>query len=207
MLIKQVLHLRKYAFYGFSHWQIHNLLPLFDWIEKIAFNKVFIQQFSIDGIVFHGPKDGFENLAFDEFIIADTYFARFLNSKDLEDLFRFTYAQYRPGQPSGGRIPINEFDLDQYSDHFSKMKVHLLLAVVFNYRIIRRWIEQAYPLVFPTNVETEAAQKQHNKIPAPKWTKIRSQLAGEIIADIPRIGKLPLHTVLHSLTERIKKSA
>jgi len=206
MLIKHVLNLSKYAFYGFTHWQIHNLLPLFDWMENIAFNKVFIQQFNIGDTVFHGPKDGFENLTFDEFIVADTYFVIFLNTKDLKDLSRLTYSLFRPASPSGTRMPIDEFDLDQYSDHFNKMNIHLLLAIVFNYRIVRRWLEQAYPLVFPKTDQEEVKQKNQKKISTPKWTTIRRKLANDVIADIPRIGKLPLHTVLADLTERIKNS-
>ena len=209
MLIKQVLHLRKYAFYGFTHWQIHNLLPLFDWVEQIAFNKVFIEQIKIGGIYFHGPKDGYENLTFDEFIVADTYFIRFLNSMDLQDLYRMIYALYRPCDPSGTRFPLKEFNLDQYSNAISKINPHLILAIVFNYRIIRRWIEQSYPLVFPqAHVDTEETEeKKQKEIPTPKWSKVRRQLANDVIADIPRIGKLPLHTVLSDLSERIKKSA
>ncbi|MDT8394249.1 MAG: hypothetical protein RQ761_10410 [Bacteroidales bacterium] len=207
MLLKKCLDLRGYVFYGFDHYQVHMLLPLFDWMENIAFNKVFIERFNAGGMDFYGPKDGFENLSFDEFIVADTYFVRFLNSKDLGDLFRMAYALYRPMDPAGTRALINEVDLDQHRDQISKINPHLLLAIVFNYRIVRRWIEQAYPLVFPGTASDEATQKHQKKIPTPKWTKVRSQLAGDVIADIPRIGKLPLHTVLHALSERIKKSA
>jgi len=207
ILLKQCLDLRKYVFYGFDHYQVHNLLPLFDWMETIAFNKVFIKQFNIGDIVFHGPKDGYENLTFNEFIVADTYFIRFLNSKDVADLSRLVYALYRPNDPDGSRIPLDEFDLDQFTGHYSMINVHMLLAVVFNYRIIRRWIEQSYPLVFPGTPDEETKQKNQKEIPTPKWTKIRRQLANDVIADIPRIGKLPLHTVLSDLTERIKKTA
>ena len=206
MLLKKCLDLRKYVFFGFDHYQVHNLLPLFDWMENIAFNKVFIEQFKIGGISFHGPKDGFENLTFDEFIVADTYFIKFLNSHDLSDLFRLVYALYRPKDHTGLRTPLNEFDLDLFKDAISKIHFHLLLAIVFNFRIIRRWIEQSYPLVFPSSDSEETKQNNQKEIPSPKWSKVRSQLANDIIADIPRIGKLPLHTVLADITSRIKKS-
>lgn len=208
MLLKKCLNLRRSVFFSLDHYQVHNLLELFDWMESIAFNKVFIEQFKSGGINFNGPKDGFENLTFDEFIVADTYFIRFLNTMELSELYSMIYALYRPQDPSGTRQALDEFNLDRYSSHIARFDPHLILAIVFNYRIIRRWIEQSYPLVFPGSAEGEQTEKSKNKeIPTPKWTKLRHQLANDVIADIPCIGKLPLHTVLFDLSERIKKYA
>lgn len=210
MLLKKCLDLNKYVFYHFDHYQVHNLLPLFDWMQNIAFNKVFIEQIKVSGLTFGGPKDGYENLTFDEFIVADTYFIRFLNSKDLKDLYRLVYALYRPVDHFGTRTPLNEFNLDQFSGAISQINPHLILAIVFNYRIIRRWIEQSYPLVFPqafADDDPETKPKPNSEIPTPKWSRVRRQLANDVLADITRIGKLPLHTVLSDLSERIKKSA
>jgi hypothetical protein len=209
ILLKNVLHVPKRVFYAFSLWQIHNLLPLFDWLEKISFNKVFIKSFSIGDIVFHGPKDGFEDLTFDEFIVADTYFVHFLNTKDSSELYRLVYALYRPlDVATGNRLPMNGFNLDVFSGYYSRMKLHLLMALVFNFRVIRRWLEQTYPLIFPELPQEDPRREtQPGKIPTPKWTRIRQQLAGENIADIPQIGQLPLHTVFSHLSDLIKKSA
>lgn len=209
ILLKNVLHLPRGVFYAFSLWQIHNLLPLFEWLEKISFNKVFIKSFPVRDIVFHGPKDGFEDLTFDEFIVADTYFVHFLNSKDPGELYRLVYALYRPlDVATGNRLPMNGFNLDALNGYYSQMKLHLLMAVVFNFRVIRRWLEQAYPMIFPELPEDDPRRgSQSDQIPTPKWTKIRQQLANDNIADIPQIGKLPLHTVFHHLSDLIKRSA
>lgn len=208
ILLKNVLKVPRRVFFSFDHWMVHNLLPLFDWLENIAFNKVFIKTFTLDNIVFHGPKDGFENLTFDEFIVADTYFVHFLNSKDAGELYRLVYALYRPLDDTGTRLPLNEFNLDLFSGQYSEMKLHLLMAIVFNFRVIRRWLEQSYPLVFPELPEDDPRRKlKTDKLPTPKWSKIRQQLADGNIADIPRIGMLPLHTVFSHLSDLIKKSA
>ena len=73
-----------------------------------------------------------------------------------------------------------------------------------------RTITLFFLLLFATQIvfaQEETEEKKQKEIPTPKWSKVRRQLANDVIADIPRIGKLPLHTVLSDLSERIKKSA
>jgi hypothetical protein len=196
-LVKSLLYFKRRFFFLLEDYQVHELIKLLSWIHKLAFDRVFIQSFELKNHVFYGPKNGLQNVVFDEFAHVDTYFSRYLSDNDPADLHKMIASIYRPGR--------EKFDYEKIDD-LARMIIYcdpaILRAILFNYKVLRRWLETLYPVVFPAPLPDEIPSEQ--KAEAPKWAKVRRMLAGGDLASVENIGRLPLHTVLSEINDRLK---
>jgi hypothetical protein len=196
--VRSLLSIKRRFYFLLEDYQVHELIKLLNWIHKLAFDRVFIQSFQVKNHVFYGPKDGLQNVIFDEFAHLDTYFARYLSHEDPADLHKMIASIYRPGR--------DKFDYEKIDDlalTISKCDPEISRAILFNYKVLRRWLETLYPVVFPAALPDEQPTAEQ-KPEAPKWAKVRRLLAGGDLASVENIGRLPLHTVLSEINDRLK---
>jgi hypothetical protein len=172
--------------------------PLSDWV---------IKKLIIDKQVFIGPSNQFRNVSIGEFAFADSNFLKFLKTKDESFLFKMIACLYRPENhyPNPNqtvkdlRMKFNPVYVDENSLFFSKLDQDTKLALLFNYKNIRTWIQNKYPYVFP---KEKSERKEGNS--SEGWRDfIRSLVAGNYTLQ-DEILKTLLHTVLYDMNHTIK---
>ncbi|MDF7810513.1 hypothetical protein [Hymenobacter sp. YC55] len=116
----------------------------------------------------YGPRESFLNLTFTEFIYADTYFLRYLQTNEEVWLQRLVAVLYRPQRADydpaavtyGGdrREDFNEHLVEGRVRHVARVPHHLQYAVLLWYRGCRRELERRYVRVFSSDNQQKASQ-------------------------------------------------
>lgn len=114
-----------------------------------------------------GPSASFQNLTFLEFIFADTYFLRYLQTNEEVWLEQLVAVLYRPQRPDyrpraasyGGdrREDFNEHLVAARTRAMAHVPHYLKLAVLLYYCGCRRELERRYPRVFEGDTKQKAA--------------------------------------------------
>ncbi|MCA8830188.1 hypothetical protein [Hymenobacter pini] len=115
----------------------------------------------------YGPADSFRNLSFSEFIFADTYFLRYLQTTEEAALDKLVAVLYRPQRRDynplavsyGGdrREDFNEHLLAARARHVARVPHYVKFAVLLYYRGCRRELERRYARVFEGDTNRKAA--------------------------------------------------
>ncbi|MBC6988573.1 hypothetical protein [Hymenobacter sp. BT491] len=115
----------------------------------------------------YGPRDSFRNLTFAEFIFADTFFLRYLQTNEeawlnklVAVLYRPQREDYRPHAASYGgdrREDFNEHLLDARAGYMARVPHYVKLAVLLYYQGCRRELERRYQRVFEGDTNQKAA--------------------------------------------------
>lgn len=118
------------------------------------------------GFRLYGPLGSFINLSFAEFIFADSYFLRYLQTNDEAWLDKLVAVLYRPqrrpyrpqsvGFAGDRREDFNEHLVPARVAYVSRVPHHVKLAVLLWYRGCRRELERRYPRVFESDTEQKA---------------------------------------------------
>ncbi len=131
---------------------------------------------------YHGPRANFRNLRFAEFMFADTYFLRYLQTGDEAQLNRLVAVLYRPQRAGyaphapayGGdrREEFNENLLDARARRLASVPHHAKYAVLLWYRGCRRALESRFEYVFSDDNNAKAATGG--------WSDVLHELAGGV---------------------------
>lgn len=107
---------------------------------------------------YYGPREAFRNLRFDEFIFADTYYLRYLQTGGEHYLDQLVAVLYRPERADydpeavtyagDRREDFNEHLVAARARRLAALPDHYKHAVLLYYRGCRRLLEQRYEYVF-----------------------------------------------------------
>ena len=211
LLIRIMLDIRNRLFFQLEDYQVHELLFQLEWMKHVAFNTVFIKSFKAGTRTLRGPKNGFQNVSFDEFAHVDTYYARYAKTKDPSDLHKMVASLYRPadymaGRLISGRIDFDEQKVEYHAEIAAKADPEIISAILFNYKVLRRWIENLYPMIFPAALPDDDHKADNKANESPGWSNVRRMMTGGDLASVETIGRLPVHTVLAEMSDRIKQN-
>ncbi len=159
------------------------------------------------GAQLFGPRSNFRNLSFAEFIFADAYFLRYLQTNDrtqldrlVATLYRPTRAGYAPHSPSYGgdrREDFNENLLDDRTRQVAKLEYHVKYAVLLWYRGCRKALESRFEYVFSGENNAKGA--------AGGWADVLHELAGGVVNIDTTAGQL-LPTVLREMNRVLRQA-
>jgi hypothetical protein len=131
---------------------------------------------------FYGPREAFRNLRFDEFIFADTFYLRYLQTKQDKWLDQLVATLYRPERrpyrpkavnyAGDRREDFNEHLLPARAEQLAKLPAHLKQAVLLYYQGCRRLLEQRYEYVFTADTSQKATTSG--------WQDVLHELAGGV---------------------------
>ena len=131
---------------------------------------------------FYGPREAFRNLRFDEFIFADSYYLRYLQTGGEHYLDQLLAVLYRPERAGYNpeavdyagdrREDFNEHLVPARAQRLAALPDHYKHAVLLYYRGCRRLLEQRYEYVFSQDNTTTAT--------ANGWQDVLHQLAGGV---------------------------
>lgn len=136
------------------------------------------------------PQARLKDETFGTFIFAETFFAKYAESKDKQYLSKFIACYYRSGA-------FKEVDINPHAVIIAKLPAEEQEAVFVNYFLIRQWFVEQYPNVFqPAGDQTKKEQSS--------WVDVYDAIVGDNIVQQAEYADLPISTVLRYLDKRIK---
>jgi hypothetical protein len=206
---------------GLKNFPLYNLpqevLRLTDFMLDITepFAKVMVPVVEVDGVRYYGPDDGFNNMKIWEWGFTDTQFIEYSKNKSDYLLHRTIAAIYRPSMndPEHDRTskdfkgdirePFNDAIVDERVKVFEKLDLETKAAIIFNFRVIRRWIEDRYPNVFPKYKPVlRVILGRDNKN---GWDKFIRNLCNGDLTKLDQAGEIYLHNALTEADEAIEE--
>lgn len=149
-----------------------------------------------------GPKDQFKNVSIGQFAFADTFFIQYMRDASTSVLDKLI-----------GTLYINEkFNPDRIELHTNEMATlpdETKAAILFNYSVMRMWIMEKYPYIFPKPAEETSDQEpgtsNQEKKPHSSWREfIRNLVNGDYVNEEKILDTL-MHTVLYDHNQSIKQ--
>ncbi len=202
--------------------------PLFNWPDRIShlnkflfeikepFSKVFITEIHPHGQPFYGPSDAFNNVKIGEFAFADTYFMAYIKTHRVEFMNKVIAALYRPrvlnldptsyDYQGDFREPFNENIIDHRASLVDRIPRPVKEAIIFNYRIIRKYIEMQYPYVFPQEKNKDVTVVKIGSSTQAGWDKFLRSLCNGDITQIDKVADQLLHNVMAEANDTIMES-
>ena len=200
--------------------------PLYDFPEELTdlnrfifdldepFNRFFIQSIVVDGKAMFGPNDGFYNMRGAEWAFADTFYSQWCKSKDdatcnnvLACLYRPRIKNFDPGSveyKGDCREEFNDALIDFRSEIMSSVKPEIKEAIMFNYKVMRRWIELKYPHVFPqdkSKLNIVVGRGEHKG-----WSKFLRNMCNGDLTKLENVSMLYIHDMLQEADDAIAEN-
>jgi hypothetical protein len=154
----------------------------------------------------NAPRPRLEGMSFGQFMFVDTYYEVAITSEDPEHLNKFIACLYLPeGKPFKEQLIE---DRAAYVNLFFKPEEKT--AISLNYRLVKEWICERYPLLFRKSsaaelVEAESVTQRSNS-KGSNWVKVYESLVGDDIVNQDKYSALPVHTVFRYLTTKLKEN-
>jgi hypothetical protein len=148
------------------------------------------------------PRPRLEGMSFGQFMFADTYYEVAITSEDPGQLNKFIACLYLPE----GK-PFNEQLIEDRSDYVNLFfKPEEKTAISLNYRLVKEWICERYPLLFRKPMAEHAETKKDKNQVGSNWVKVYESLVGDDIVNQDNYSTLPVHTVFRYLTTKLKEN-
>jgi len=146
------------------------------------------------------PNAKLGGVSFGQFMFADTFYNDWCRSGSDADLNKFVTCIYFPKN--------YEFD-NKYVFAFEKrtarLDKNLKYAISLNYRLVKEWLTDRYPLVFERPEGDEKPNKKRTNNSG--WVKVFENIVGDDIIHSDNYAKLPVHNVLRFLSRKIKENS
>lgn len=196
--------------------QRYSVESMFDFLyllkpDDFNFKEWKMPTMKIGDTVYWGPASNFGNVTWQEFIYVDQCMMNGLYTAVMAALYRPERSGY-DGE-TDRRIPFTIYGTSHRFKDFENIDEVFKLAVIFNYRAMRRAsLEAAYPEIFPyhdaaadtdtdadTDADTDTPEEPKEELSAFSWTQVHRSLLGDRIEEEDKFLNLNVHTVLHRL--------
>lgn len=194
-LLSLMLDVPKRVVKRLSLLQIYELAQLFDFIRK----DTKVSTFLLDKIycpkvgILYAPKPRLAEMTFIQFIYADSFYMQYVDTLKPEILCDLTAHLY-VGE-SGYDRKVSE----RNAERLKRLDQGTLEAIALNYGLVRKWIGERYPQVFPAG----NTQKQGN---TGGWPDVFDNLVGDDLKDRDKYAEIPINSVFKFMTKKIKEA-
>lgn len=175
--------------------QIYELAKLFDFIQK----DTKASSFNIESLYFPGlgtlyaPRPKLADMTFLQFIYVDSFYMQYAETANPDILRDFIAHLYTPA------TGYDKKSADQAAQKLRKVNLHILEAIALNYGLVRKWVAERYPLIFP-------AQKKSSGKKTGSWAEIFDDIVGDDLKDQDKYAGIPINSVFRFITRKIKES-
>ena len=175
--------------------QVYELAKLFDFIQK----DTKTSSFNIESVCFPGlgtlyaPRPKLADMTFLQFIYVDSFYMQYAETAKPDILRDFIAHLYTPG------TGYDKKSADQAVPKLKKADLQIFEAIALNYGLVRKWIADRYPLIFP-------AQKQSFGKKSGSWAEIFDDIVGDDLKDQDKYAEIPINSVFRFITRKIKES-
>ena len=194
-LLSVMLDVPKKIVKHFSLLQIYDLAHLFDFIQKDQKVSSFtLETLRIPGIgTLYAPLPKLQEMTFLQFVYVDTFYMNYATNPRPETLYKLASYLYSP------KSGFSKLFADINTEKIQKIDHETLEAISLNYGLIRKWITERYPLVFPRT-------KQEIKKGGTTWLDVFDNVVGDDLKDRDQYATVPINAVFRFLTKKIKES-
>lgn len=160
---------------------------------------------SLKGRNLAAPRRKLDGMPFGQFIFVDSYYNDWIATGKQEALNHFVASLYLlPGETFDQRLIESRVAL------VSSVDLDIRKAIAFNYGLVIRWLQKAYPLIFH-----QVGEDNHTKDDSPSgkalanspWITIFESLVGDDLINRDRYATLPVHAVFRYMTTKYKENA
>lgn len=203
-LISQFFGISKRIISKISDFELYTLISL---VEFLVYPKAAINYFIINRIPrtkLLSPAVKLRDITMKRFMLFDTMFFDYLNSKKEEDLLKMVAMLYmREGEDSG------TIDIDKRIEYIKKnVDGTSLSAILLNYIFIRKWLAKAFKHVFSF---VEDDNDEHRKVRAsapstpgrPDWIGIVDDFANNDITNLDKYYRMKATDFFRIMNRRI----
>ena len=149
----------------------------------------------------YAPKYKLEGVSFGQFMFADTFYNNWCSSGSDSDLNNFVACLYLPWD-----FVFDSKYLDVLAKRVARIDNNTKYAITLNYRLIKEWLPDVYPLIFD-KPDSDEKKKKRPSSPGNGWISIFEAVVGDDIVNHDKYANLPMHQVLRYITKKIKEHA
>jgi hypothetical protein len=179
----------------YQKWNVGQLLQF-----SGAFDPWYVFILELKGL--KAPRPRLEGMSFGQFMFVDTYYGDWIKEESPELLNKFVGSLY---------LPANEiFSTEKtaaYIRNAAQLKGEEKLAITLNYRLVKEWLSNLYPILFPHPEEDPETEKKPAAAATGGWLQVFESIVGDDLIHQEAYFDLPVHTVLRFLTKKIKENA
>ncbi len=199
-LLSLMLRIPKRIVRKLSLLQIYDLTGLFDFIRRDTKVSSFIlDQINCRSVgTLFSPKPRLAEMPFAQFIYADSFYMQYVETLRPEILRDLVAHLYVPGSGYDKNLA------DRNASRLKHMDQTILEAIALNYGLVRKWIVERYPLVFPAGKETAARGKGCKTVGG--WSDVFDNLVGDDLKDRDKYADIPVNSVFRFITKKIKEA-
>ncbi|MFD2961382.1 MULTISPECIES: hypothetical protein [Olivibacter] len=175
-----------------SEEQIYDLVQLTFWVfERLDLSVNKIPEFSIKGTTYYGPADRLDNLRFGEFVMAETYFIQYFNTKDPNVLNKLIAVLYRPKGKGKEyvvgsatyrgdvRVKFNGQNVDDQAKTFELLNPVIRDAIYLFYVSARWLLFENFPHILPKGKNKSKGASSKPNEPNYGWIGVFDDICGE----------------------------
>lgn len=171
--------------------------------EMTAADHFFIPELSIDSVRLVAPEDRLRGMTLKQFMTVDQFWQWYAYSGNNTYLYAMVAALYLPENTD-----FFSYDHGALAESIAKSEdLMLLQGITVNWALIRNWLSDAYPHLFPS-----AEQDSSNEAPSGRkkqrpgsWLAILDALVGDDLTRLETYPHLLALDVIRILDRRIKE--
>ncbi|MGE4568549.1 MAG: hypothetical protein AB7C90_05105 [Bacteroidales bacterium] len=176
-------------------YMVYTLIDTLDFIQDYTPRESFIIPKLPCGIP---PKPALNGLRFGRFIFIDSYFSDYAQNQENETaLNKLIATLYWPGNKK-----FSEELIPAQVKITAALSPDVKQAIAINYRLVKDWLSDRYPLVFSKSVSNNENSKKDAS-----WLKVFDSIVNDDIINSDKYADMLLHDVLRYLTRKIKENA
>lgn len=184
-------------------WWLSNRLGWMLELDKIT--KLIIQDVTLEnGMVCYGYNDDMSDIAWEEFIFADTY----ASAKRWDVVAAVLYRPERENWngETDRRIPFSKYGADKRSGAMAALGKETLDAIGVNYLLLRRQLTRKYPRIFAEIEEDELVKKTKKKGGGENWLSLIRNMMGDNFFEEEKYMSLPVPSVFFQINRVVKEN-
>lgn len=194
-LLSLMLRVPKRIVKRLSLLQVYELAGLFDFIQRdTKVSSFLLDRVKCPGVgVLYCPKPKLAEVSFLQFIYVDSFYMQYAETLRPEVLYDLVAHLYSPEGGYDKRVA------DRNAGRMKGVDVATLEAVALNYGLVRKWVAERYPLVFPAG----SGEKRRDM---GSWGDVFDNLVGDDLKDRDKYAEVPVNSVFKFMTKKIKEA-
>lgn len=192
-----------------DRWTIYNINRLLDFLKDMKpTDKMYIGSIpaKVDGQIIRltAPGAKLSGMTFQQFMTVDTFFGWWVYSEKTPYLYNFITTLFT--DPSK---PFAELETEKYKEGILSMDGNtrdMMEAAVVNWMMIKQWLSNSYPYLFPTPPSDGKEEKPKKKKKPGSWLEIFDSLVDEDLTRVETYQTLPAMDVIRILNGKIKNA-
>jgi len=200
-LVKELLNIPMFVARKLPPFYVFSLVEHLDFLYEYKARNSFAIDKIGDGVC---PEPRLEGMSFAQFIFVDSYFSELTETNNVQTLNKFIAALYIPqGQP------FSEKTIKKRAGAMARENYYRKQAIVLNYRLVREWLHDSYPLVFQKITDDKENKPERKKTNTKKhsWVRVFEAIVGDDIANEEKYAEKPVHRILRFMQNKIKENA